>query len=67
MNYSCAFSKNHKCPMWTDYIVTRPKLEEADELCHGNWIEIQRKTLYIEALQRILDQNNLPYPEEFDF
>lgn len=41
-NY-CAFSKNHKCINWTDYIATRYELEETNTLCHGNWIEIERK------------------------
>ena len=41
-NY-CAFSKNHTCLKWLDYVITRQELEEADSLCHGNWIEIQRK------------------------
>lgn len=38
-NY-CAFNKDHKCIKWADYELTRHELEEADELCHGNWIEI---------------------------
>lgn len=38
-NY-CAFSKNHKCILWTDYEITREKLSECHTLCHGNWIEI---------------------------
>ncbi len=37
-NY-CAFSKNHACLKWLDYVITRQELEEADSLCHGNWIE----------------------------
>ena len=41
-NY-CAFSKNHKCIKWNDYIITKHELEEADSLCHANWIEIERK------------------------
>lgn len=45
-NY-CAFSKNHTCLKWLDYVITRQELEEADSLCHGNWIEIQRKNQYI--------------------
>lgn len=45
-NY-CAFSKNHACLKWLDYVITRQELEEADSLCHGNWIEIQRKNQYI--------------------
>ena len=41
-NY-CPFSKNHKCLKWTDYQLTRFELEEAEETCHGNWIEIEKK------------------------
>ena len=48
-NY-CAFSKNHTCLKWLDYVITRQELEEADSLCHGNWIEIQRKNQYIQPL-----------------
>ncbi len=33
-NY-CAFSKNHACLKWLDYVITRQELEEADSLCHG--------------------------------
>lgn len=46
-NY-CAFSKNHTCLKWLDYVITRQELEEADSLCHGNWIEIQHKNQYIQ-------------------
>ena len=62
-NY-CAFSKNHKCPKWTDYILTLQELEEADSLCQGNWIEIQRKNQYIQTLQTILDSHYIHYPDE---
>ena len=41
-NY-CAFSKDHKCILWLDYDITRQELEECHTLCHGNWIEIERK------------------------
>lgn len=51
-NY-CAFNKNNKCIKWADYQITRKELEEADELCHGNWIEIQHLRDYIEQLQAI--------------
>ncbi len=50
-NY-CAFSKNHACLKWLDYVITRQELEEADSLCHGNWIEIQRKNQYIQTHRR---------------
>ena len=62
-NY-CAFSKNHKCIKWTDYEITRQELEEADELCHGSWIELQRKEEYIQLLQTLLDSNGISYPRE---
>ena len=45
-NY-CAFSKDHTCLKWLDYMLTLQELEEADSLCHGNWIEIERKNQYI--------------------
>lgn len=63
MNNYCAFSKDHKCLKWEDYELTRHELEEADELCHGNWIEIQRLRDYIDKLIKILDKNKLDYPE----
>ncbi len=62
-NY-CAFSKNHKCIKWTDYQMTLHELEEADSLCHGNWIELQRKSQYIQTLQSILDNHSILYPIE---
>ncbi len=66
INY-CAFSKNHECMKWVDYKTTRLEIEELDELCHGNWIEIQRKERYIEALQSLLCQHEIAFPDEFDF
>lgn len=61
-NY-CAFSKNHKCIKWDDYELTRYELEEADTLCHGNWIEIQHQYEYIQLLQSLLDNDQISYPE----
>lgn len=65
MNNYCAFSKNHKCIKWMDYELTRVELEEADELCHGNWIEIQHQREYIELLQDTLKQNGIDIPSEY--
>lgn len=62
-NY-CAFSNDHQCLKWMDYILVLQELEEADSLCQGNWIEIQRKTQYIQTLQTILDNNHIQYPAE---
>ena len=64
-NY-CAFSKNKTCIKWIDYQITRQELEEADSLCHGNYIEIQRKSKYISHLQSLLDDNGISYPDEFE-
>ena len=54
-NY-CAFSKDHKCILWLDYDITRQELEECHTLCHGNWIEIERKYKYIQELRLLLDK-----------
>lgn len=63
-NY-CAFSKDHKCIKWSDYELTLFELEEADELCHGNWIEIQHQREYIELLQKTLEQHGIEVPSEY--
>ena len=62
MDNYCAFSEDHKCLKWEDYELTRHELEEADNLCHGNWIEIQRLYDYIDELKKILDENDTEYP-----
>lgn len=62
-NY-CAFSKNHKCINWTDYEVTRYELEEANSLCHSNWIEINELYEYIQLLQNKLDEVGISYPKQ---
>ena len=61
----CAFSRNHKCPKWTDYQMTRQELDEADELCHGNWIEIEHLRSYIDILQKTLKDNGIDIPPEY--
>lgn len=63
MDDFCAFSKDHKCLKWEDYELTRHELEEADNVCHGNWIEIQRLQVYIDKLKDILDKNGIEYPK----
>ena len=62
MDNYCAFSEDHKCLKWEDYELTRHELEEADNLCHGNWIEIQRLYDYIDELKKILDENDIESP-----
>ncbi|SHK67843.1 hypothetical protein SAMN02745136_03060 [Anaerocolumna jejuensis DSM 15929] len=39
MNNYCAFNREHNYLKWTDRELTRFDLQEADELCYGNWIE----------------------------
>ena len=63
-NY-CAFSKDHLCPKWADYELTRYELEEADMLCHGNWIEIQHLREYINLLQAVFTENGIEIPSEY--
>ena len=58
----CAFSKDHKCIKWTDYELLRHELEEADELCHNNWTEIQHLWEYIGQLQALLIKNGIEIP-----
>lgn len=62
-NY-CAFSQNHECIKWQDYMLTLHELKEADELCHGNWIEIERQYQRIKQLEATLRENGIPIPEE---
>ena len=61
----CAYNKIHKCIKWSDYELTRHELEEADELCHGNWIEIQHLRNYIDLLQELLTSHGIEIPPEY--
>ena len=63
-NY-CAFSRNHKCLKWMDYELTRHELEEADALCHGNWIEIQWLYKKIDMLETLLKDAGIAIPETY--
>ncbi len=65
MNDYCAFSKGHKCIKWPDYELVRSELDEADELCHGNWIEIQHQREYINLLQKTLMEHGIEVPSEY--
>lgn len=67
MSDYCAFSRNHRCIKWMDYEITRHELEEADNLCHRDWIEIQRLRDYIIALKSLLEENGITPSEEDDF
>lgn len=65
VNNYCAFSKGHNCLKWTDYELTRHELKEADELCHGNWIEIQHLQERVEQLEQLLRDSGIEIPPEY--
>ena len=65
MNNYCAFSKDHKCIQWMDYEITRCELKEANQLCHGNWIEIQHLQDYIDRLEQLLTEHGIEIPSEY--
>ena len=65
MKNHCAFSKNHSCPLWTDYELTCYELEEANSLCHGNWIEIQHLQDRVDQLEQLLRLAGVEVPPEF--
>ena len=52
----CTFSKDHRCIKWMDYTLTLLELEEAEELCHSNWIEIQQLRDRIVLLEDLLQK-----------
>ena len=61
----CAFSKDHRCIKYEDYETTRFELEEADELCHGNWIEIQHLQDRVDQLEQLLRDADIVVPPEY--
>ena len=48
-----------------DYTITRFELEEANNLCHGNWIEISRLKRRIEMLESLLDSYQINYLDHY--
>ncbi|MGF7012657.1 hypothetical protein M2145_002982 [Lachnospiraceae bacterium PF1-21] len=60
----CAFSKEHLCLQWTDYQLLCFELEEAQILCHGNWIEINNLHRRVELLEETLKMAGVAIPEE---
>ena len=47
-----------------DYELTLQELEEADELCHGNWIEIQHLRDRVNHLEKLLQKAGVDFPSE---
>ena len=50
---------------WRPLGIVNCKLEEADELCHDNWIEIQHLREYIDRLQALLTEHGIAIPDEY--
>ena len=65
MKNHCAFSKNHSCPLWTDYELTCYELEEANSLCHGNWIEIESLQRQVHFQKKLLEENSIILPDDY--
>ena len=65
MNNYCAFSKDHHCIKWQDYVLARLELEECDELCHGNWIEIESLQRQVDFLKKLLEENSIVLPDDY--
>ena len=60
----CQFETGRCCDIWIDYQVTLNSLEEASELAHQNWIEIQNQYDRICQLEKYIRDLGLPLPEE---
>lgn len=48
-----------------DYSLMLQQLKEADQLCHGNWIEIQNLHERVEFLERLLIDAGIDFSPEF--
>ena len=65
MKNHCAFSKNNYCPLWRDYELKSYELEEANSLCHGNWIEIESLQRQVHFLKKLLEENSIILPDDY--
>lgn len=66
MRRPCQCDKNHYCDIWMDYQVSLHSLQEAEELSHQNWREIQRLHDRVCQLEAFIQAEGLPLPEEPD-
>lgn len=64
MHRRCQCDKNHSCDIWMDYQVSLHSLQEAEELSHQNWLEIQHLHNRIWQLEALIRVACLPVPEE---
>ena len=66
MRKECLCNNHRYCDVWTDYQVALYSLEEAAELSHENWIEIQSLYDRIHQLEAYIRSHELQLPEEPD-
>lgn len=64
MRKECHCTVNHNCEIWIDYQVALFSLEEAEELSHLNWIEIQHLHDRVCQLEKYIRDQGLTLPEE---
>jgi len=65
MNDRCPFKNNGNCDGWMDYQIALWSLEDAEELSHGNCIEIQHLRDRIDLLEDILKKAGINIPPEY--
>jgi len=61
----CMLKDRYKCPIWQDYKICQYELEDAAELSHGNWIEIQYLQDRVNLLEQLIKQSGIDIPTEF--
>lgn len=66
MHRRCQCDKKHYCDVWMDYQVSLHSLQEAEEVSHQNWLEIQHLHDRICQLETLIRADGLPLPEEPD-
>ena len=47
------------------YVLACLELEECDELCHGNWIEIESLQRQVDFLKKLLKENSIVLPDDY--
>lgn len=65
MNDQCSFKNNGNCDIWLDYQIALLSLKEAEELSHGNWVEIQHLRNRIDLLENLLENAGIDVPQEY--
>lgn len=64
MSKECHYAAKNSCDIWSDYQVALLSLEEAEELSHQNWIEIQHLYDRVCQLEKYILDLGLTLPEE---